>query len=47
MKSSDLKLNCTVKICTDYVTNDPDKKKEILERVAKIISKSYRKEGVQ
>ena len=33
----------TVKICTDYVVTDPDKTKEILERVSKIISNSYKR----
>lgn len=31
----------TVRICEDYVVRDPDKVKEILDRVSKIISKSY------
>lgn len=31
----------TVKICTDYVIKDPNKVKEILDRVSKIISNSY------
>ena len=33
----------TVKVCTDYVIQDPEKVKQILERVSKIISDSYRK----
>lgn len=33
----------TVKVCTDYVITDPDKTKEILERVSRIISNSYRR----
>lgn len=33
----------TVKVCTDYVVTDPEKVKEILERVSKIVSNSYRK----
>ena len=33
--------NYTVRICTDYVVRDPDKVKEILNRVSKIISNSY------
>lgn len=33
----------TVRICTDYVVTDPDKTKEILERVSRIISNSYRR----
>lgn len=33
----------TVKVCTDYVIKDPDKTKEILERVSRIISNSYRR----
>jgi hypothetical protein len=31
----------TVRICEDYVVRDPNKTKEILDRVSKIISKSY------
>lgn len=31
----------TVRICEDYVKRDPDKTKEILDRVSKIISNSY------
>ena len=31
----------TVRICTDYVVTDPEKTKQILERVSKIISNSY------
>jgi competence transcription factor ComK len=38
------KTNYTVKICEDYVVRDPDKVKEILERVSKIISNSYIRE---
>ena len=40
---------CNVEICTDYVTNDPDKVKEILERVSRIVTGSYvrvQQEGV-
>lgn len=33
--------NYTVRICEDYVVRDPDKAKEILDRVSKIISNSY------
>lgn len=33
--------NYTVKICEDYVVRDPDKVKAILDRVARIVSKSY------
>jgi competence transcription factor ComK len=33
--------NYTVRICEDYVVRDPDKVKEILDRVSKIISNSY------
>ena len=39
----------TVRVCADYVVKDPDKTKEILERVSKIITNSYRRmqqEGV-
>lgn len=35
--------NYTVRICTDHVVRDPDKVKEILDRVSKIISNSYTK----
>ena len=35
------KKKCTVRICEDYVQRDPDKVKEILGRVSKIISNSY------
>ena len=31
----------TVKICEDYVVRDADKVKQILDRVARIISNSY------
>ena len=37
------KSKYTVRICTDYVVTDPDKTKEILERVSRIISNSYRR----
>lgn len=33
----------TVRICTDYVVTDPNKTKEILERVSNIITNSYRR----
>jgi hypothetical protein len=33
----------TVRVCTDYVVKDPNKTKEILERVSYIISNSYRR----
>lgn len=33
--------NYTVRICENYVVCDPKKEKEILDRVSKIISKSY------
>lgn len=33
--------NYTVRICTDYVVRDPDKVKEILDRVSKIVRNSY------
>lgn len=33
--------NYTVRICEDHVVRDPEKVKEILERVSKIISNSY------
>lgn len=35
------KKNYTVRICEDYVVRDPNKTKEILDRVSKIISNSY------
>lgn len=41
------KKNYTVRICEDYVVRDPDKVKEILDRVSKIISKSYIEKGVR
>lgn len=47
MKES--KTKYTVKVCTDYVVKDPNKTKEILDRVSKIISDSYKRvqqEGV-
>jgi hypothetical protein len=37
--------NYTVRICEDHVVRDPEKVKEILDRVSKIISKSYTKRG--
>ena len=33
--------NYTVRICEDYVVQDTDKVKGILDRVSKIISNSY------
>ena len=33
--------NYTVRICEDYVVRDPEKVKQILNRVSKIISNSY------
>lgn len=33
--------NYTVRICEDYVIRNPDKVKEILDRVSRIISNSY------
>ena len=33
--------NYTVRICEDYVVQDSEKVKEILNRVTKIISNSY------
>lgn len=33
--------NYTVRICEDYVIRDPDKVKEILERVSKKITNTY------
>lgn len=33
--------NYTVRICEDYVVRDPEKVKQILDRVTKIISNSY------
>ena len=41
------KKNYTVRICEDYVVRDPDKVKEILDRVSKIIGKSYIEKGVR
>jgi hypothetical protein len=37
------KSKYTVRICTDHVIRDPEKAKQILERVSKIISDSYRR----
>ena len=37
------KSKYTVKICTDYVVQDPEKTKQILERVSNIISNSYKR----
>ncbi len=39
--SKGMKNKFTVKICEDYVIHDSDKVKRIIERVSKIISKSY------
>ena len=36
-------IKYTVKIRNDYVITDPNKTKEILERVSKIISNSHRR----
>ena len=36
-------IKYTVKICDDYVITDPKKTKEILEKVSKIISNSYKR----
>ena len=36
-------IKYTVKICDDYVITDPNKTKEILEKVSKIISNSYKR----
>lgn len=33
--------NYTVRICEDYVIQDPEKVKEILERVSKKITNTY------
>jgi competence transcription factor ComK len=33
--------NYTVRICEDNIVRDPDKVKEILDRVSRIISNSY------
>ena len=39
------KQKYTVRICTDYVVKDPEKTKQILERVSNIISNSYKRKG--
>lgn len=39
----DKKSKYTVRICTDYVVRDPDKTKQILERVSNIVSNSYKR----
>jgi hypothetical protein len=36
-------IKYTVKICDDHVITDPNKTKEILEKISKIISKSYKR----
>lgn len=36
-------IKYTVKICDDYVITDQTKTKEILEKVSKIISNSYKR----
>ena len=36
-------IKYTVKICDDYVITDPNKTNEILEKVSKIISNSYKR----
>lgn len=33
----------TVKICDDYVITDPNKTKEILEKVSKVISNAHKR----
>jgi hypothetical protein len=40
------KTKYTVRICTDYVVTDSEKTKQILERVSKIISNSYKRKGM-
>ena len=37
--------NFTVKICEEYISHEPDKVKEILDRVSRIISNSYIEEA--
>jgi hypothetical protein len=37
------KRKYTVRVCTDYVVQDPEKVKRILERVSTIISNSYKR----
>ena len=36
-------IKYTVKICDDHVITDPNKTREILERVSKIVSNSYKR----
>jgi hypothetical protein len=43
MKDATNSNKYTVRICTDYVIKDPNKTKEILDRVSKIISDSYKR----
>lgn len=44
MDNRNLKMNNhVVRICADHVVTDPDKIKEILERVSRIISNSYKR----
>lgn len=45
MKKAESKY--TVRICTDYVVTDPKRTQEILERVSKIITNSYRRAQTQ
>jgi len=48
VRGNDMGNNYTVTVRTDYVTTDPKKVKEILDKVSKIISNSYiriQKEG--
>ena len=42
-KCAEKRNKVVVRICTDYVVTDPDKTKEILERVSRIISNSYKR----
>ena len=43
MKKVNNGVKYTVTICEDYVTKDTEKTKEILDRVSKIISNSYKR----
>ena len=44
MGNGDVKVKtCVVTVREDYVIRDPDKVKEILQRVSEIVSKSYQR----
>lgn len=43
----EIKNKYTVKICTEYVNTDPKAVQKILDRVADIISASYRRQALE